>query len=177
MHTTATHPEVRELADALYREHRYYLLAIARKNAVNDADAEEALQEVFSIFVRSFDPQGGAPPLAWLTLALKRQCWRQRRDAHLDRYVGQEAEDGTEEAGFSLATLRSEGPDHAERFAERDEAHRLLARLESDQRTALGLLAAGFTRSEIAEHCGWRRIEAERAINSGRWALGSGLSY
>jgi hypothetical protein len=33
MYTTATHPEVRELADTLYREHHSYLLAIARRNA------------------------------------------------------------------------------------------------------------------------------------------------
>lgn len=112
-----------------------------------------------------------------MTLCLKRQCWRQRRDAHLDRYVGQEAEPGSEEAGFSLAMLRSDGPDHEQRLAERDEARRRFARLKPDQRTALGLLAAGFSRAEIAERCGWRRIEAERAINGGEHALRSGVAY
>ena len=45
--------------------------------------------------------------MAWLILTLKRECWRRRRDAHLDRYVGQEAERGGEELGTVLELLPS----------------------------------------------------------------------
>jgi DNA-directed RNA polymerase specialized sigma24 family protein len=81
MYQDAAQPQVRQLATELYADHHDYLLAIARKNAHTEADAEEALQEAFVSFIAKFDPDGGAPPLAWLTLTLKRQCWRQRREA------------------------------------------------------------------------------------------------
>jgi DNA-directed RNA polymerase specialized sigma24 family protein len=95
--------EVRRLATAIYREKRSYLLAIARRKAVNSADAEEALQEAFIAFIGHFDPARGAPPLAWLTLTLKRQCGAKR----LDRYVVQEAERGGGELGFVLESIPS----------------------------------------------------------------------
>ena len=90
----AAQRQVRELATELYAEKHDYLLAIARRNAHTEADAAEALQEAFVSFMLEVRPERGAPPLAWLTLTLKRQCWRQRREAHLDRHVGQEAERG-----------------------------------------------------------------------------------
>jgi DNA-directed RNA polymerase specialized sigma24 family protein len=66
--TRSPSDELRELAAKLYREKRPYLLSIARHNAIGDADAEEALQEAFASFIRHFDPDAGAPPMAWLTL-------------------------------------------------------------------------------------------------------------
>jgi hypothetical protein len=57
--------EVRDLATALYRDHRDYLLVIARRHAANERHAEEALQEAFISFLRVFDPDQGAWPSAW----------------------------------------------------------------------------------------------------------------
>ena len=37
--------------------------------------AEEALQQTFLYFLRDYDPESGAPPIAWFKLALKRACW------------------------------------------------------------------------------------------------------
>jgi DNA-directed RNA polymerase specialized sigma24 family protein len=166
--------EVRELAISLYREQHSYLSLVARRNARNDADAEEALQEAFISFLQKFDPTRGAPPMAWLTLTLRRQCWRQTRDAHLDRYVGQEAERGGDERGAVLESIPSHVAGTEELVAERDQARRRLAGLKPDQRTGLGLLAAGFTYKEIATRRSWTYTKVDRSIREGRAALATG---
>jgi DNA-directed RNA polymerase specialized sigma24 family protein len=63
------------LAERLYTAHRQRLLAIAQRNSDSTEDAEEALQDALVLFIEHFDPAGEAPPLAWLTLTLKRRCW------------------------------------------------------------------------------------------------------
>ncbi|HEX2707786.1 MAG TPA: sigma-70 family RNA polymerase sigma factor [Solirubrobacterales bacterium] len=172
--TRSPSDEVRELAAKLYREKRPYLLSIARHNAIGDADAEEALQEAFASFIRRFDPDAGAPPMAWLTLTLKRQCWRQRREAHLDRQLGQEAERGGEELGSVLESIPSAAFELEQRVAERDDARRRIGRLKPDQRIALGFFAAGFSYREIAGRRGWTYTKVNRCVSEGRAALRRG---
>ena len=58
---------VQTLAEQLYREHYPRLLRIAVSNAANRTDAEEAVQFAFLAFLQKFDPESGAPPLAWVT--------------------------------------------------------------------------------------------------------------
>jgi RNA polymerase sigma factor (sigma-70 family) len=163
--------QVRELAVELYREHQGYLLLIARRHAVSNADAEEALQEAFISFMRAYDSGRGAPPLAWLTLTMKRECWRKRRDAHLDRRAGQEAERGSDNLGSVLESIPSPGAGLEERIAERDEARQRLSNLKPDQRTGLGLLGAGFSYREIGRLRGWTYTKVNRCIREGRAAL------
>jgi RNA polymerase sigma factor (sigma-70 family) len=171
MYRDRSQPQVRRLAAELYATKRDYLLAIARKNAHTEADAEEALQEAFVSFIAKFDPDRGAPPLAWLTLTLKRQCWRQRREAHLDRHCGQEAERGGEEPGSFIEALTNLEPDPAERVIDRDEGRRRLARLKPDERTALGMRATGLSYAEIGERRGWTYTKVNRCLVEGRTAL------
>lgn len=163
--------EVRQLAARLFTEKRGYLLAIARRNATGDADAEEALQDAFAAFITHFDPDGGAPPLAWLTLTLKRQCWRLRRQAHLDRQVGQEAGRGAEELGSRVEALPSLASGPEQRMLECVEARRQLAQLRPDERTAICQFAAGFSYKEIAAKNGWTYTKVNRCIAEGRETL------
>ncbi len=162
---------VRDLASAIYREHHGYLIAVAINNAHNRREAEEAVQEAMISFIRRFDPQGPAPALPWLLLTLKRQCWRQRRDAHLDRHLGQEVERGDDERGTIIASLRSPGTDFEVRIADTDEARCRLAELKPQERTALGAFAAGFSYKEIAAHLHWTYTKVNRCIREGRTAL------
>jgi RNA polymerase sigma factor (sigma-70 family) len=171
MYRDAAQPQVRQLAAELCTDRHDYLLAIARQNAHTEADAAEALQEAFVSFIAHFDPQCGAPPLAWLTLTLKRQCWRQRRKAHLDRHCGQQAESGGEELGSFLERLSALEPDPAERVIERDEGRRRLHCLKPDERTALGLRAAGLSYDEIAESRDWTYTKVNRCLSEGRATL------
>lgn len=162
---------VRELAADLFRANGGYLSAIAHGHARNAADAEEAISDAFVYFIRSYDPEGSAPPLAWLTLTLKRECWRKRRDAHLDRYAGQEVDHGDDERGTVIESLRAPGTDFEDRIADLDEARCRLARLKPDQRTAVGFLAAGFSYEEIAARRGWTYTKVSRCLRKGRAAL------
>jgi RNA polymerase sigma factor (sigma-70 family) len=162
--------EARELAARLYREKRSHLLRIARCNTGSAAVAEEALQEAFISFLRSFDPGSGAPPLAWLTTTLKRECWA-RRGEKLDRRVGPEAGCGDADLSALVDSIPAPGRSLEERLAERDQARRQLARLKPDERTSLGLLAAGFSYKEIAARRGWTRTKVNRCVSEGRAAL------
>jgi RNA polymerase sigma factor (sigma-70 family) len=153
------------LAREIYAARRGRLLAVARRNAACQADAEEAVQEAFVAFIDSYDPAGGAPPLAWLTLVVKRKCWRAR--AARRREVG-ELRPGAEAgaAGYAAAW-----PDTDARVIDLEEARMRLRGLKPDERTAVGLAAAGYSYGEIAERRGWTRTKVNRCLYEGRVAL------
>ena len=65
--------QVQALAEKLYRERYHYLLRIARRNGAS-AYAGDAVNDAFASFISKFDPDCDAPPLAWITLCLKRAC-------------------------------------------------------------------------------------------------------
>ena len=88
------------------------------QNAANRADAEEAVQQAFLAFLGKFDPDSEAPPLAWLTLTLKRECWAKRAREHLDPRVGQGAAADPDGSGFCIADLHSEAADPEEAVEE-----------------------------------------------------------
>lgn len=164
--------EVRELAEALFRQERPFLLRIAHYHAYNHADAMEAMNDAFAAFLRAYDPQGPAPPLPWFVLTLKRECWRKIRDAHRDRYVGQEIRPGEDDAlGAEIAALPAPGSAVDDRVAEVDEARRRLAPLKPDERTAIGAFAAGYRYKEIADRKDWTHTKVSRCIREGRAAL------
>jgi DNA-directed RNA polymerase specialized sigma24 family protein len=162
--------EVRDLAEAIYRESQSYLLRIAFQNAACRRDGEEAVSEAFAAFLRAYQPSRGAPPLGWLTLTVKRECWRRRRDAHLDCYVGSVIEREREERSV-LDVVPAPGAGLEERVAERDEARRRLARLKANERTSLGLLGAGFSYKEIGRLKNWTYTKVSRCIREGRASL------
>jgi RNA polymerase sigma factor (sigma-70 family) len=162
------------LATRIYRERRAYLLRIAQRNSLNRADAEEALHEAFIAFLRAYDPEHGAHPLAWLTLVLKRECWQKSKSEHLDRRAGQEAELADGEIGCVLELI----PDHrrspqeaAELREEVRAVHHKLSQLKPQERRALSLLALGFSYAEIGEITGWTHTKINRCIAEGRAAL------
>jgi RNA polymerase sigma factor (sigma-70 family) len=119
-------------------------LSIARRNTRREADAADAVQEAFAAFIADFDPGRGSPPLAWLTLTLKRRCWRlnERRTAEVEPLALAEA-------------LVEDSLDPAPQVAARDEARRRLGALKTDERRAIVLHVAGYTYSEIGRRCGW----------------------
>jgi DNA-directed RNA polymerase specialized sigma24 family protein len=161
---------VQALADQLYRERHRYLMRIAARNAASHADAEEAMQDAFISFIDHYEPDSEAPPLAWLTLTLKRQCWAKRRKAHLDRSVGQEVEQG-EGPGTVIAAIPSRATGPEQLVAGVEEARGKLAVLKPQQLRALGLLAAGYSYREIAALNRWTHTKVNRCISEGRAAL------
>ena len=169
-----SHSEVRELAAQLYRDKRAHLLRVANRNAANAAnaaDAEEAVNDAFASFLRAFDPDGEAPALPWITTTLKRECWRKRRAAHLDRSIGQEAERGGAAPGAVIEAIPSGASGPEQLLARVDEARRRLATLKPDERTALGLQATGYSYREIGAGKEWTHTKVNRAISEGRASL------
>jgi RNA polymerase sigma factor (sigma-70 family) len=156
---------VRRQAGEIYAASRNHLLSIAKRNAACEADAEEAVQEAFLAFIESYDPAGGAPPLAWLTLVLRRACWRAR--GRRRREVG-ELLPGAEAGAERLAgpPLEIEG-----RVIDLQEARAGLRGLKPDERTAIGLAAAGYSYGEIAERRCWTQTKVNRCLYEGRVAL------
>ena len=163
--------EVAELAVALYREHGGYLMAIATRNAGGSVPVgEEALQEALISFLGAFDPGRGAPPLAWLTLTLKRECWRRYRRERFDRRVGWKTGED-EDHGSMLEQLPSPSKSLEERVAGLHEGRQRLGWLRPDERTGLGLFAAGFSYKEIAARQEWSYTKVNRCIRDGRIQL------
>jgi RNA polymerase sigma factor (sigma-70 family) len=163
--------EVRAMAGRIYTERRAYLLRIAKRNAPTEADAEDALQDTFANFIQSFDPYGEPPPLAWLTTALKRRCWRARETGRFDQRVFSLPPSRHEEPSGLIERRPDESGPLPERQAERDEARRRLAALKPDECTAIVHHAAGFDYAEIGRRLGWSHTKVNRSLYEGRIAL------
>jgi len=157
--------EVRAMAAEIYAARRGHLLGVAERNSACAADAEEAVQDAFLAFIESYDPSGGAPPLAWLTLVLKRRCWRIREARRPE--VGELLPDAEAEA----ARWRGSPPDPGARVVDLEEARARLRGLKANERTAIGLAAAGYSYGEIAERRGWTVTKVNRCLYEGRVAL------
>ena len=167
--------KVRELAATLYTERCRYLRSIARKQGGRGVDPDEAVQEAFALFITHYDPQGGSPPLAWLTLTLRRWCWAARdRRRHAGRLgatpSGLAAPD---EPWWREWRLAVEDEDAAGRFDRISEVSAGMKRLQPQQRRALSLLALGYSYSEIAERLGLGEKQVDHRLSAGRAALRS----
>ena len=164
---------VQVLAEELYRERFHYLRRIALRNGAG-ADAADVVNDAFAAFVDKFDPASDSPPLAWLTLTLKRRCWAINRSRHLDRRAGHWVDRDSGEPRFSIADLPAEGvsvEESIERAEHVLEARQRLAKLKPAERRALGLFGAGFSYAEISEMNRWTYTKTNRCINEGRAAL------
>lgn len=167
LHRHAQRTEAEVLAERLYAAHRPRLLAIARRNCNDLGEAEEALHDAFILFIEHFDPDQKAPPLAWLTLTLKRRCWalyrRRRHQARLPRL-----------AAPPSAATRS--PEELTEVGEELECwSRRLAGLKPAERRVLLLIALGYRYGEICGLTGWSYTKVNRCATEGRARL-RGLS-
>jgi RNA polymerase sigma factor (sigma-70 family) len=156
---------VRLIAGEIYKAWRGHLLSVARHNSACEADAEEAVQYAFTAFIESYDPTGGSPPIAWLTLTMKRACWRARGARR--REVG-ELLPGAEARADPSVGRPAETED---RVLDLQEARARLCGLKPDERTAIGLAAAGHSYGEIAELRGWSATKVNRCLYEGRRRL------
>lgn len=120
--------------------------SIARRLTRTRADAEDAVQEIFTDIWRSaarFDPKQGSEKLFVATIARRRLIDRLRRLSH----------QGTTASTDELETLTWADPGvHAETCAEAQTAARAVMQLRPDQRQVLELgLLQGLSHSEIAD--------------------------
>jgi len=152
------------LAADLYPTNRRRLLAIANRNSPTPQDAEEAVHDAFALFIDHFDPDSTAPPLAWLTLTLKRRCWATARN-QLPLQPDQDQSHNT-------ATDRHVATDELVEIAHETTRIRSgFQALKPQERRALSLLALGYTYREITQITGWTYTKVNRCITEGRAAL------
>lgn len=164
---------VQALAATLYTERYRYLCGVARSHGGRGVDPDEAVQEAFALFVASYDPQSGAPPLRWLSLALRRWCWA-ARDRHwrADRAgVTANGLAAPDEGWWGERRLAVEDGDAASRLDRIDGVSAGMKRLKPDQRRALSLLAYGYSYAEIGEITGFSQTKINRCLAEGRAAL------
>ena len=160
--------QVQILAGQIYDAQRSRLLAIARRNGANGEDAEEAIQDAFALFIEHFDPASEAPPLAWLTLTLKRRCWALYRLRRRDSQQ-RSKRDGDYCPDAELPGDPSQHPDDLLDLAEEVVVIRsLLAALKPAERRALSLIAAGYSYSEVGQITGWTYTKINRCLAEGR---------
>jgi RNA polymerase sigma factor (sigma-70 family) len=165
---------VQQLATKLYGDHYAQLLRIARRNgAVDHGAAEDAVQEAFASFLRAYDPASGSPPLAWVTLTVKRNCWArsERRRAVTIVATGHNATDGVETpspAGVAATEDAVERIERVQEFGDR------MAQLKPAERRSLSLLALGYSYREIGELTGFSPTKVNRSLAEGRARLRAG---
>lgn len=161
---------VQALAAQLHADRYHHLLQIARRHAAEDTEAEDAVQEAFAQFISAYQPDGGSPPLAWLTLTAKRLCWAARQRSRAIR-IDPTGQDGPE----GIAAPDPAGPAAVEQAVERAERAGAvgegMARLKPAERRALSLLALGYSYKEIGDLCAWSRTKVNRSLAEGRAAL------
>ena len=162
-----------QVATRIYCERREYLLRIARWHALNDDDAEEALQDTFLRFIEKADPDEIAEPLAWLTLTLKRECWGRRRTALRRTPVRRQIPSSTGPGTCSIiSSIRARDRRSLRSSQSRVELTReLLAKLKPQERRALTLKALGYSYTEIGELTGWTYTKINRCMAEGRKRL------
>jgi DNA-directed RNA polymerase specialized sigma24 family protein len=107
-------------------------------------------------FIRHFDPDRGAPPLAWLTLTQKRECWAKGRRS-VARCAAQEGDPSPDR--------------HLERAEWVLEARQCLARLKLAERRVLFQIGAGYSYAEVGEMNGWTPTKVNRSAAEGRARL------
>lgn len=161
---------------ALLDRHRPALMRQAIAHSRQPADAEDALQDACVQFLGHYDGPPGANALRWMMLVVKRCAWTiGSRERRRESPVELSATDavGSEEpptlvavadAGLDPACLAERRERHSERRA-------ALARLKPDERTALGLLAAGCSYREIGQLRDWTHTKINRCLAEGRAAL------
>ena len=171
--TEAIRTSTDALSERLYNSHRQHLLAIARRNSTTNEDAEEALHDAFILFIDHYDPSDGSPPLAWLTLTLKRRCWAiyKRQKLH-GNYQPRHSNHPLAPTPLESRADPARSPDEMAEVSESiEKVRKQFAQLKPQERTALGLLALGYTYREICNITGWTYTKVNRCIAEGRAAL------
>ena len=175
----ATSPEqrraaaARELAGTVYSKHYAELRAAARGHCGRWADPEEALQDALAIFVASYDPEAGSPPLPWLLLTLKRLSWAAPERRRMEARIGAAASgsDALERLAGTTAAITAD-PAAAAMRAERVRTTReAMVQLPSEQRRAISLLAVGYSYGEIAELTDATPKQVDRRLQGARARL------
>jgi RNA polymerase sigma factor (sigma-70 family) len=166
-------PSITELADGLYANHYPYLLGIAIRNAPTKSDAEEALQDAFVLFITHFKPGSDAPPLAWITLTLKRRCWALYHRQATGIHLAQSLQTYSTQRHYPLF-FQGPTPEELIELTElKTQTKKAITQLKPAERVAITYQALGFSYADIRQLTGWTYTKVNRCITEGRAKLRS----
>jgi len=158
--------------ELLFRECRWRLLAIARRETGCVEDARDALQRGFEIALRKAPVTDRDRLFAWMTVVV-------RREAMLIRRQRQRVAPWTVKEGEGVSLQAEPAGDPLARVCEMEAAAgraRLFGCLKPDERRAVGLFAFGFSYREIGEITGWSWTKVNRCLVRGRARLRAGAA-
>ena len=160
------------LLEKLLDSHGLLLRRQAANHSQRSADAEDALQDAYALFIERY--HGRLPALPYLMTTIKHSAWAlgrsgRTREQHQNRVTARL------DPGFDpweLVPDPGRGPEElAERHEEVERRRAAILALKPDQRRALLLLGAGLSYDEIAELNGGTWTKVNRSIAEGRAAL------
>jgi RNA polymerase sigma factor (sigma-70 family) len=151
--------------------------AVLRRQALNHTRpidlADDVLQRAYELFIERFRPP--YHPLAWLMTTIKREAWAQARHPSRTREIPTCTRRPGGDDGHDFGECTPDpGAGPPERALERENVDNIRSHfrgLKPDERTALSLLAFGYSYAEIGEIKGWTRTKVNRCIAEGRAAL------
>jgi RNA polymerase sigma factor (sigma-70 family) len=163
-----------QILDEVMRSKKGRLWAQARRFTASDQDADDALEDACIAFLRYFRPEPGSNPAGWMMTTVKHAALKVTRHGNLRRQRSALPEDPGQHDAWWESSLPDLGPSPQERVEAREWVTRradLFAQLKPDQRTALWLLAFGFSYLEIGERQGWTQTKVNRCVAEGRGRL------
>lgn len=163
------------LLDRLLCRHGTRLRRQAARNSSRTVDAEDALQDACVQFLRHYEGSSElSAALPWMLLVVKRCAWtignrRRRREASVVLSTTDVCD--LEQPGLTVIDERPGPAERAERAEHLRRCLALLSRLKPDERTAIVLLAIGYSYREIMACQGWTHTKVNRCLSEGRAAL------
>lgn len=151
-----------KLAETLLTDPRYRKLA--GRNLNNDANLEDVLQEVAQVVLEHFPPDH-PKPTAWLTLTLKRRCWKMNQHPKESRTFPTDPTDWGTAIGNAVGPCQFEALEDVERIAA------IKPHLKADELTALMDQVAGYSYRETSQRRGWTNTKVNRCLTEGRAKL------
>lgn len=133
--------------EALVHRYQRLMYAIPRRAGLDDDQAAEIFQEVFTTLFQKLNDIDDPDRLhAWLVTTAKRKTWRLISKARLTSQMpGEEDKEG---AGEELANIRDESPLADEVMLKLEEQHRVRAALSNLEERCRKLLTMLFYQSE-----------------------------
>jgi RNA polymerase sigma factor (sigma-70 family) len=169
---TPRRAENASLLERLIGAHGSLLRRQAANHSYRSADAEDALQDAYALFIERY--HGRLPALPYLMTTIKHSAWAIARRVDRRRERSVDAIAAEEPCLDPWERFASPG-DGTEALAERHEDtehwRAAMLSLKPDERRALLLLGAGLSYKEIGELNGWTWTKVNRCIAEGRAAL------
>lgn len=153
-------------AVAVISESRYR--SMAAHLLFSSSNIDDALQITAALAVE-FMPSDHPAPGGWLTLTLKRECYRLNCNGKSTRGGATKIE--PRDPAEIVAEAVDDPLEIAVAKVEHDRRVTLLDKLKPDERTALLLNGVGYSYLEIASLRGWTYTKVNRCLVEGRQAL------